>query len=291
MKKNGALAMPDKSLASDDKSNKTSASRESAAGRLARVRRVFLDMDGTIYHGGTVFPTTVPFLDFLTRRGVGYTFLTNNSSHTTAEYRQRFARLGIPADGDVFYTSTDYALAYLREKHPDFRRLHFFGMPAVRAEVEAAGFETVDDDPQAVLTAFHRDFHYRELCRAAYWLRRGAPGFATHPDVFCPTDEATWLVDCGAITRCLEASTGARLTVLGKPDPGLLRMAAARYGLDTSEVLMAGDRLSTDIALGNNAGALTCHIRSEGADIAIPQGVKPDFSVAHLGELQALWNS
>ena len=36
---------------------------------LARIKAVFLDMDGTIYHGGTLYPTTMPFLDFLKRSG------------------------------------------------------------------------------------------------------------------------------------------------------------------------------------------------------------------------------
>lgn len=260
-----------------------------ASAKLARVRHVFLDMDGTIYRGETVFPTTAPFLNFLERRDIGYTFLTNNSSHTAVDYQELFARFGLSVPDDSFYISTDYALAYLRERHPDVHRLYFFGMPAVRAEVEAAGYATTDRDPEAVLVAFHRDFHYRELCRAAYWLRQGRPGFATHPDVFCPTDEETWLVDCGALVSCLEAATGAKLTVLGKPDAGLLRLAAARHGLEPAEVLMVGDRLATDIALGNNAGALTCHIRSPGADLNPSANVRPDFSVEHLGELQAIW--
>ena len=38
--------------------------------QLQQIRRVFLDMDGTIYHGDTLFPTTAPFLDFLEKRGI-----------------------------------------------------------------------------------------------------------------------------------------------------------------------------------------------------------------------------
>ena len=65
--------------------------------------------------------------------------------------------------------------------------------------------------------------------------------------------------------------------------------AAARRGVGTGECLMAGDRLATDIALGVNAGALTCHILAPGADLVVPEGIRPDYQVNNLGELKRIW--
>lgn len=258
--------------------------------RLRQIRQVFLDMDGTIYHGGTRFPSTIPFLDFLKSRGVGFAFLSNNSSYSTAEYVARLNRMGVAVTPEHFYISTDYTIDYLKRKYPEIKKIHLFGMDCIRPAFEAAGFEFDDDAPQAVVVAFHRDFHYRDLCRTAWLLRQGVPGFATHPDVFCPTDRPTWLPDCGAITRCLEVSTDTKLKVLGKPDPGMLREAATRCGVPVSACLMVGDRLATDIALGQNAGALTCLIDSPGADFAAPDGIRPDYRVNNLGELERIWS-
>ena len=53
---------------------------------LNDVKAVFLDMDGTIYHGGTLYPTTMPFLDFLKSRNIPYAFCSNNSSYSKDEY-------------------------------------------------------------------------------------------------------------------------------------------------------------------------------------------------------------
>ena len=260
-----------------------------ASSRLNDVRMVFLDMDGTIYHGGTLFPTTLPFLEFLRKRGIGYAFLSNNSSYSTEEYVAKLAKMGIATTPRNFYTSTSYTIDFLKRNHPEINRIHLFGMPCIRPEFEAAGFELDDETPQAVIVAFHRAFDYDDLCRTAWLLRQGIPGFATHPDLYCPTDQPTWLPDCGAITRCLEASTNTVLKVLGKPDPGMLREAAKRYDVPVMQCLMAGDRLSTDIALGKNAGAVTCHIRQPGADLIVPENIQPDFQVNNLGELQRIW--
>ena len=230
--------------------------------QLKSVRMVFLDMDGTIYHGRTLFPTTLPFLEFLRKRGIGYAFLSNNSSYSTEEYVAKLHRMGIETTAENFYTSTCYTIDFLKRNHPEIKRIHLFGMPCIRPEFTAAGFEFDDETPQAVIT---------------------------HPDVYCPTDQPTWLPDCGAITRCLEVSTNTKLKVLGKPDPGMLREAAARYAVPVEQCLMAGDRLATDIALGQNAGAVTCHILQPGADLVVPENIHPDFQVNNLGELQRIW--
>lgn len=257
--------------------------------RLSAIRQVFLDMDGTIYHGNVLFPTTIPFLEFLKRRGIGYTFLTNNSSYGPEEYITRLAGFGIQTGPENFYISTDYAIDYLKRNHAEIRRIFPLGMPCMAKAFENAGFLLDPDKPQAVVIGFDRTLTYEKLCRAAWFLRNGVPGFATHPDEFCPTDRPTWLVDCGAITACLERAANVRVRVLGKPDPGMLREAAARKRTPIDRVLMIGDRLATDIALGQNAGALTCHIVTPGADLVTPENVTPDFAMKHLGELQHIW--
>ena len=69
---------------------------------LTAVRQVFLDMDGTIYHGSELFPTTIPFLNFLTERGIGYTFLSNNSSYGHEDYIARLGKFGIKTGPENF---------------------------------------------------------------------------------------------------------------------------------------------------------------------------------------------
>ncbi len=256
---------------------------------LTGIRHVFLDMDGTIYHGGTLFSCTKPFLAFLRDRGIGYTFLSNNSSFSTAEYVEKLDRMGIRAAAGNFYISTDYTIDYLKRHHPGIRRLFLLGMPCIRPAFEAAGFLLDEENPEAVIVAFDRSLVYGRLCRAAWFLKQGLPGFATHPDVFCPTDRPTWLPDCGAIAACLETATGVKLKRLGKPDPGMLIEAAARNDVPIEACLMIGDRLATDIAVGVNAGARTCHIIGPGADLSSVGDFRPDYRVNNLGELQKIW--
>ena len=65
---------------------------------LKRVRHVVLDMDGTLYKGVRLFAQTVPFLEGLRSLEIGYTFLTNNTSRSKADYVEKLRKLGIEAN-------------------------------------------------------------------------------------------------------------------------------------------------------------------------------------------------
>ena len=107
---------------------------------LNNIRQVFLDMDGTIYRGTTLFDCTLPFLNFLQSKNIGYAFLSNNSSISTAMYVAKLQKMGIEAVPENFYTSTHYAIDYLKENLPGSTKIYLLAIPEVRAEFEAAGF-------------------------------------------------------------------------------------------------------------------------------------------------------
>jgi HAD superfamily hydrolase (TIGR01450 family) len=229
--------------------------------RLKRLRHVALDMDGTIYSGGTLFEATNPFLSLLTQLGVGYTFLTNNSSKSAADYLGHLRKIGVPAAPEQLYTSTHATIEYLREEKPSVRRIFVLGTSSMMDEMAKAGFEltadSAEDEPDAVVVGFDTGLTYARLCRTAYWIKQGKPFIATHPDRVCPTDKPTVLVDCGAICAALEQAAGRKPeVVLGKPHPRMLRGIVQRHQLAPDELAMTGDRLYTDLAMAHRAGAL-----------------------------------
>jgi NagD protein len=266
--------------------------------RLRQVRHVALDMDGTIYRGGTLFDCTVPFLALLTELGIGYTLLTNNPSKSRTDYLEHLQKLGVPATSDQLYTSTQATIEFLRKTHPHLRRLFALGTPSMAAEFAAAGFALLPDNPEAepdaVLVGFDLTLTYARLCRAAWWISRGKLWFATNPDRVCPTDLPTVLVDCGSICAALATATGRTPTaVLGKPDPAMLRGILHQHALEPAQLAMVGDRLYTDMEMARRAGALgvlvlTGETRAEEVAHAAKA---PDLVVPSLRELGLLLQS
>jgi len=263
--------------------------------RLKKIKHVALDMDGTIYKGGTLFDATAPFLASLRELGIGYTFLTNNPSKSVADYVAHLGKMGIPATGEQLYTSAQATIEFLREKWPAVRRLFALGTPSMSEQFKSAGFVLVSDNPQespdAVVVGFDPNLSYVSLCRAAWWIQQGKPYFATNPDRVCPTDQPTVLVDCGSICAALEAATGrAPMAVMGKPDPAMVRSILQRHALAPENLAMVGDWLYTDIMMAHHAGVLGVLVLTGEATAAeaarfLPA---PDLVVSGLDEFGAL---
>ena len=227
---------------------------------LSRIKRLALDMDGTIYLGSTLFPFTVDFLDSMKNAGVDYSFLTNNPTKSVADYLKKLEGMGIHADQDNMYTTSLAAIDYIKSHYPDARRLFLLGTESMISQFEKAGFESCSDDPDDVpdvlVVAFDPSLVYPRLCRACWWASQGIPYIATNPDRVCPTDQRTILVDCGSICRCIESASGRKPDItLGKPDPNMIYGIMDKYGLKPEEVAMVGDRIYTDTATAHNAGA------------------------------------
>ncbi|MBP7950520.1 MAG: HAD-IIA family hydrolase [Verrucomicrobiales bacterium] len=243
---------------------------------LRRIRHVALDMDGTIYKGKTLFPFTNGFLARIAGMGIGYSFLTNNSSKSVADYAAHLRRMGVEAGDGRIHTSTLASLAFLRLQHPSLRRLFVVGTASMTAEVRAAGFDLVDDDPEAVLLGFDPALNFTRLCQAAYWLTQGRLFIATHPDRICPSDEPAVLIDCGAVCAALQSATGrVPDAVPGKPAPEMLLGLCTRIGCAPDEMAMVGDRLYTDIEMARRAGALGVLVLSGEATAAEAAAAEP----------------
>ena len=260
--------------------------------RLQRIRHVALDMDGTIYYGDTLFDFTNPFLATLTEMGIGYSFLTNNSSRSADDYVSHLQKIGINAARDQIYTSAQATIEFLREEMPEVKRLFLLGTESLQREMTAAGFTLTADSPQdepgVVLVGFDMGLNYARLCRAAWWIKQGKPFLASHPDRVCPTNEPTVLVDCGAICAALESAAGRGPdAILGKPDPRMLHGLAHRHGLNPDELAMVGDRLYTDIEMARRAGALGVLVLTGEATMADVDASEtpPDLVIADLSVL------
>jgi NagD protein len=263
--------------------------------RLRDIAHVALDMDGTIYKGGTLFSCTLPFLARMRDLGIGTTFLTNNPSKSSTDYLAHLRRMGLNATADELYTSAQATIDFLKKRHPKVRRLFVLGTPSMLAEFRSAGYtltsEEASDEPEGVVVGFDLTLSYARICRAAWWIQRGKLYVATNPDRVCPTDQPTVLVDCGAICAMLKEATGrAPDVVMGKPDPSMLSGILDRHGLQPNQIAMVGDRIYTDVLMAHRANAygvlvLTGEATAHDAEKA---EFPPHLVVPSLAELGAL---
>ena len=254
--------------------------------RLSSVEYFLLDMDGTFNLGDRLLPGSLRFVEALKKQSKGYLFLTNNSSHVAGDYAAKMSRLGLPTtEGEVF-TSGEATARYLLEQGTS-RKLFVVGTPALEEEFRRYGFEPAAERPQQIVLGFDTTLTYAKLWRLCDLVREGIPYLATHPDFNCPTEHG-YMPDTGAMIAFVRASTGREPDlVIGKPNRTIVDMAARKLGVPIERMAMVGDRLYTDIALGQTSGIATVLVLSGEATRSDLErsSFRPDYVFEDLGGL------
>ncbi len=258
------------------------------AAALQNMRLFLLDMDGTIYMENDIYDGTLDFLERIREIGGRYIFVTNNSSRSVEAYLDKVHAMGIPADEDNFFTSTQATIPYLLRHYPG-AKIFCMGTRSFLQELTEAGIrvtEEVEDDVDVILLGFDTELTFQKLWNACDLLRRDIPYIATHPDLVCPVSIG-YVPDCGSVAQMLENATGRRPLVIGKPEPTMIDIAREKFGYTKEETVVIGDRLYTDIASGNNAGVTTiCVLSGESTVDDIKKSpYQPTFTFANVKEI------
>jgi arabinose operon protein AraL len=263
------------------------------------------DLDGTVYLGDSALPGAVEGIATLRQAGKRVLFVSNKPLEPRQAYARKLTRLGIPTETDDVITSA-YVLGYhLAQTEPDLR-LYVVGEDNLLNELRGHGLKIVDEfddqDPQeviqpkgvdAVVIAFDRTLNYRKLNTAYQALRNGARFFATNADKACPMPGGA-IPDAGGTIAALEHMTGREVELLaGKPSPLIVEVALRRLDLPPERVMMVGDRLETDIFMGQQAGMVTAVTLT---GVATREDVErmtspPDYVINNLGEIPGIINS
>jgi phosphoglycolate/pyridoxal phosphate phosphatase family enzyme len=256
------------------------------------VERIFpgyvFDMDGTVYLGEALLPGAKRTIETLRAAGSRVVFLSNKPLQTRADYAAKLTRLGIPTSPDAVINSSWVLTRWLQRESPG-ATLFVVGEPPLLAELRAAGFRLSErpGEIQFVVASFDRTFDYRKLQIAFDAVRAGARFIATNADRYCPTPTGG-LPDAAAVIGAIEGCTGKRVeVVVGKPSPITARAILDRLQLASSECIIVGDRLETDIRMGQEAGMATAVVLTgvTTPELLAASDIQPDIVLHRLDEL------
>lgn len=221
---------------------------------LREISAFIIDMDGVLYRGNTAIPGARDFVSALEETGRKFLLLTNNSSLTPAQYEAKLANMGIKVPKEKIFTSAQATALYLRTIAGAGAKVFLIGMDGIREALLAEGFTLSEDkDVDFVVVGIDFNLSYEKLKRATLAIRAGATFIGTNPDKTLPMEEGLYPGN-GAILAALEASTGAKPVIVGKPSPLIFEMALKRLGSFPEETAVVGDRLETDILGAHQAG-------------------------------------
>jgi len=206
------------------------------------------DMDGVIYHGDKLIDGAKQFVDWAKSEGKKFLFLTNSSSKSPKELRQKLARLGIEVSTDDFITSAMATASFLASQNPNVG-VYVIGESGLINALHDAGFYIDHVNPAYVVVGESRTYNFEQVEMAVNLVLEGAKLIATNSDLTGPSERGI-APACRAMVAPIEMATGRQAYFIGKPNPLIMREAMKRLGCTPTDTLIVGDRMDTDIIAG-----------------------------------------
>lgn len=257
-------------------------------------KAVLIDLDGTVVHGGSLLEGAASGINAIKEAGLAVLFLTNNPTRSPTGWADHLTELGVPVEPDEVLTSAIATVQYLDAHYASHRVLPIAG-PAVLEQLQEADILFVDDPAEAdvVVAGYHEGFDFDNLTQGLRAVLNGADLVGTDPDRWIPTTggpiPGSGAV-CNAIAGAAEAEPSA---VLGKPSQETVDLATRRLSVPAEHCLMIGDRLNTDVAMGEQAGMETALVltgATRRGDVEISP-IQPDHVLESLGGIADLLES
>lgn len=224
-----------------------------------------VDVDGTVLRGESVLEGAREGLEALREGGVRVCFVSNNPTITSKNLAVRLRNLGIEAGDGETLTSATLTARYVEENCA--APVHVTGEKAVVDALCEQGIDVTETPAEArtSVVSIDRGLSYGDI-RAGYEATRAAEDYVcTDPDSVVPTGDGD-IPGSGAVEAAVSRSAGREPFVVGKPSEYSGRAVLDALGTSPGETVFVGDRLDTDIALGESVGATTAFVNTGVSD-------------------------
>jgi HAD superfamily hydrolase (TIGR01450 family) len=243
---------------------------------LSSLKGLVLDIDGLLIEGDRALPGAVELINHLNQTATPYVLLSNNSTRKFCDHKEKLHNHGMPVPQDRIITGAVVAAKVLSAETPPGARCLVIGEAGLLEALEWAGFEVTQSDYRDityVVVGMDRYFTYEKLLAAARAIQRGAKLISSNPDPVFPAGDEL-IPASGAIQAAIEASTGMKARVTGKPESYGFRLALEKLGLPAELTGMVGDQPKTD-HLGARLAGMKC--------LLVLSSLTPSYSPAETG--------
>ena len=216
------------------------------------MKTYIIDLDGTIYSGGTNIDGARQFIDYLHSKNLPYIFLTNNATRTKKQAKEHMLNLGFKdIKEEDFFTSAMATAQYIAKNYTE-KKCFMLGESGLEEALKERNLELVQENANFVVVGLDRNATYKKYSEALHHILKGAKFIATNPDRLL-ANNGTFDIGNGAVIDMLEYASGVEAVKIGKPYQTILNILLEEKKLKKEDIILLGDNLETDIRLGYDA--------------------------------------
>lgn len=220
-------------------------------------------MDGTIWLEDKMIEGAVSTLNYLIEKEKHLLFVTNKTTQTQAEYVQFLKSNGVNVSYSQILTAANNCLKFL-EIGKKNKKFYAIAEDTFINQIIDAGL-TFTENPneiEVLVISLDRNYTQNKFEIAKKALINGAEFLAANIDNTCPVINGE-IVDAGKIITNLELETNKKLLQhFGKPSDYMISRIEENLQFNPRDYLLVGDRIETDIFMGNKMGLDTVLVES-----------------------------
>ncbi|MCR4416723.1 MAG: HAD-IIA family hydrolase [Ignavibacteria bacterium] len=253
---------------------------------LQRFNGFIFDLDGTIYRETKLIDGAKEVFQKLNALKKKYVFVSNRTTSTKTQYKERLNSFGIDCDENQIITSAEVTKNYLIKNHKD-ENVFVIGEPIFIDYLKSSGIKIANHKIDIVLITLDRTLSFDKIYQAQKALQSGARFFAANADLTCPIEDDE-ILDAGYTITALENLTGKKLEInFGKPSKFIIKEVLKRISLQEQECILIGDRLETDILMAKQnqiSSALVLSGVTKKEQLSISP-INPDYILNSIADL------
>jgi len=221
------------------------------------------DMDGTIWLEDKMIEGAVSTLNYLIEKEKHLLFVTNKTTQTQDEYAQFLKSNGVNVSNSQILTAANNCLKFLKNERKN-KKFYAIAEDTFINQIIDAGLIFCENpkDIEVLIISLDRNYSQEKFEIAKKALINGAEFLAANIDSTCPVINGE-IVDAGKIISDLELETNKKLSQhFGKPSGYMISTIKENLIYELKDYLLIGDRLETDILMGNEMGLDTVLVES-----------------------------
>src|SRR5450830_210402 len=217
---------------------------------LSAIKGVLFDLDGVLFVGNIQIAGAAEAVSAIRNSGIACRFVTNTSTLSLASLQHKINALGFDVKADEIISAPQAALLYLRKQSNPICRF----LLADDVKKDFAEFRESNTEAEFIVVGDIGDaWSYPLLNELFNCLMDDAKLIAIHKNKFWETEHGLQM-DIGSFIAGLEYASGSTSMIIGKPSADFFQIALDDMGLQSSEVIMIGDDIDSDIGGAQASG-------------------------------------